>query len=283
MFRKLRQWIRDFRLTLRMKITLSLSAIAVILLVSSIISILEYRSMSNYVSALIADNIESINAAQQLSNLTDAYNLQILTVIGDETDNDLPDFNREAFLAHCDSLHTSLSSINLQHLADSVVYSWSAYMLTSLELPNVIVSDFIDTRSWYFERLQPVYGRLHEDIDDLNTAIYNELQKNSATFERGFYRSVIPSAVTVAVGLTLVLLLLFFILTYYVNPIYKMLKGLDSYRAFNPKYNYTFEGDDQLRELNDGISEIAEENWQFRRRIKDLREAVTQRQESSKS
>ena len=121
MFRKLRQWIRDFRLTLRMKITLSLSAIAVILLVSSIISILEYRSMSNYVSALIADNIESINAAQHLSNLTDAYNLQILTVIGDETDNDLPDFNREAFLAHCDSLHTSLSSINLQHLADSVV------------------------------------------------------------------------------------------------------------------------------------------------------------------
>ncbi|MBR1407237.1 MAG: hypothetical protein IJ578_09965 [Bacteroidales bacterium] len=281
MFRKLQQWIRDFKLTLRMKITLSLSAIAVILLVSSIISILEYRSMSNYVSALIADNIESINAAQQLSNLTDAYNLQILTVIGDENNNDLPDFNREAFLAHCDSIHASLSSINLQHLADSVVYSWSAYMLTSLELPNVIVSDFIDTRSWYFERLQPVYGRLHEDIDDLNTAIYNELQKNSATFERGFYRSVIPSAVTVAVGLTLVLLLLFFILTYYVNPIYKMLKGLDSYRSFNTKYNYTFEGDDQLRELNDGITELAEENWQFRRRVKDLREAVIQRQESA--
>ena len=151
-------------------------------------------------------------------------------------------------------------------------------MLTSLELPNVIVSDFIDTRSWYFERLQPVYGRLHEDIDDLNTAIYTELQKNSATFERGFYRSVIPSAVTVAVGLTLVLLLLFFILTYYVNPLYKMLKGLDSYRSFNAKYNYTFEGDDQLRELNDGIAELTEENRQLRRRVKDLRETVSQRE-----
>ena len=57
MFRRFRQWYRNFKLTLRMKITLSLSAIAVILLVSSIISILAYRSMSNYVSALIADNI----------------------------------------------------------------------------------------------------------------------------------------------------------------------------------------------------------------------------------
>ena len=277
MFRKLRQRIRNLRLTLRMKITLSLSAIAVILIVSSILSILEYRSMSNYVSDLIADNIESINAAQQLSNVTDAYNLQILTVIGDENDNELPDFNRQAFLDHCDSLHVSLSSINMQHLADSVVYSWSAYMLTSLELPNVILSDFIDTRSWYFERLQPVYNRLHEDIDDLNTAIYKELQKNSATFERGFYRSVIPSAVTVAVGLMLVLLLLFYILTYYVNPIYKMLKGLDSYRSFNTQYNYTFEGDDQLKELNDGITELTEENRQLRRRIKGLRDTLTQR------
>ncbi len=277
MFRKFRQRIRNLRLTLRMKITLSLSAIAVILLVSSILSILEYRSMSNYVSDLIADNIESINAAQQLSNVTDAYNLQILTVIGDENDNELPDFNRQAFLDHCDSLHVSLSSINMQHLADSVVYSWSAYMLTSLELPNVILSDFIDTRSWYFERLQPVYNRLHGDIDDLNTAIYKELQKNSATFERGFYRSVIPSAVTVAVGLMLVLLLLFYILTYYVNPIYKMLKGLDSYRSFNTQYNYTFEGDDQLKELNDGITELTEENRQLRRRIKGLRDTLTQR------
>lgn len=272
MFGTLRQKIRDLKLTLRMKITFSLSAIAIILLVSSIISVLEYRSMSNYVSDLIADNIESINAAQQLSNETDSYNLQILAVIGDEADNDLPDFNREAFMDHCDSLRTALSSINMQHLADSVVYSWSAYMLTSLELPRVIFSDFIDTRSWYFERLQPVYNRLHTDIDVLNTAIYNELQKNSATFERGFYRSVIPSAVTVAVGLTLVLLLLFFILSFYVNPIYKMLSGLDNYRSFNTKYNYTFEGDDQLRELNDGISELTEENRELRRRIKSLRE-----------
>lgn len=268
---------KNFHISMRGKISLSLTAIAVILLVSTMISVLEYRSMSNYVSDLIADNIESINAAQQLSNVTDAYNLQILTVIGDENDNELPDFNRQAFLDHCDSLHVSLSSINMQHLADSVVYSWSAYMLTSLELPNVILSDFIDTRSWYFERLQPVYNRLHGDIDDLNTAIYKELQKNSATFERGFYRSVIPSAVTVAVGLMLVLLLLFYILTYYVNPIYKMLKGLDSYRSFNTQYNYTFEGDDQLKELNDGITELTEENRQLRRRIKGLRDTLTQR------
>lgn len=256
---------------MRGKISLSLTAIAVILLVSTMISILEYRSMSNYVSDLIADNIESINAAQRLSGATDAYNLKVLTVIGDENEKDLPDFNKEEFLSHCDSLRTSLSSINMQHLADSVEYAWSAYMLTSLELPSVILSDFIDTRAWYFERLQPVYNRLRDDIDHLSTAIYNELQRNSATFERGFYRSIIPGAVAVSVGLILVLMLLFFISVYYVTPIYKMLSSLRNYRDFGRSYNYTFEGDDQLRSLNDAISEVTDENIQLRRRIRVLR------------
>ena len=264
--------LNKLKLTMRGRITLSLTAIAVILLVSTIISVFEYRSMSNYVSDLIADNIESINAAQKLSNVTDAYNLNILAVIGDESNNDVPDFNRAEFLAHCDSLRTSLSSINMQNLADSVEYSWSAYMLISLELPNVLVADFIDSRSWYFERLQPVYNRLHGDIDVLNTAIYNELQRNSATFERGFYRSIIPGAVAVAVGLLLVLMLLFYLSVYYVNPIYKMLSALRNYRTFGKTYSSDFEGDDQLKDLSDNISELTQENIQLRRRIKILRE-----------
>ena len=280
---KIKKILDRFKLTMRGKITLSLSAIAVILLVSTTISVFEYRSMSNYVSDLIADNIESINAAQKLANVTDAYNLKILAVIGDDTNNDLPDFNRSEFLAHCDSLRTSLASINLQNLADSVEYSWSAYMLTSLELPNVLVADFIDSRSWYFERLQPKYNRLSRDIDNLSTAVYNDLGRNSATFDRGFYRSIIPGIVAVAVGLLLIVMLLVFLLSYYVNPVYKMLRGLDDYRASDRKYTYEFDGDDQLVELNRGLKEPTGENRQLRKRVSDLRDRIAEREGKDES
>ena len=271
MFAKIRNRLSNFRLSMRMKLTLSLSAIAVVLLLSSIISIIEYRRMSNYVSELIADNINSINVAQKLTNVVDEYNLDILTVIGDETVSTLPDFDQKAFVAYCDSLKVSMTEKRLLPLADSVLYSYSAYMLTSLELDDVLLSDFIDSRTWYFERLQPVFGRLREDIDDLSLAIYNDLEKNSEAFDSGFYRSIIPSAVAVSVGILLVLLLLFFILAYYVKPIYKMLDSLDNYRSFNRKYTYTFEGDDQLSELNTGILELTEENSQMRRRLKEIK------------
>lgn len=272
MFRKVSDKLKEKGLSMRAKITLSLSAIAVTLLVSSIISIMEYSRMSNYVSGLMTDNVRSINVAQKLSEVSSQYNLEILSVIGDESVNTLPDFRQAEFMNHCDSLRMSLMGEKMMPLTDSVVYAYSAYMLTSMELNDVLLSDFIDTRSWYFERLQPQYQRLNRFIDTLDEAIYKDLKKNSETFQRGFYRSIIPGAVAVMVGLLLIITLLMFILAYYVNPIYKMLSGLNNYRTFNKKYSYTFDGDDQLVELNDGIKELAGENQQLRKRVSDLRE-----------
>ena len=273
MFGRLKNWRNSFRLSLKTKMVLSLSAIAVVLIVSGIISIVEYRRMSNYVSDMIAEDINSINVAQKLSAVTDAYNLQILTVIGDDSVNSLPDFDQQGFVSYCDSLRSIFSVENVLPLTDSVLYSYQAYMLTSLELESVIQSTFIDSRSWYFGRLQPAFNHLRSDIDNLNTGIYADLQAHSETFERGFYRSIIPGAVAVGVGIVLVLLLMFFIIAYYVNPVYKMLDGLDNYRDYNRKYTYTFEGDDQLSSLNTHVSELIEENRQLRRKVREYKES----------
>ena len=276
MLAKIKNWTNGFHLSLRTKMILSLSAIVVVLILSSVISIIEYRRMSNYVSDLIAEDISSINVAQQLANVTDDYNLQILAVIGDDSINTLPDFDQQRFVSYCDSLRSSFTEKNMMPLTDSVLYSYSAYMLTSLELEEVIQSDFIDSRTWYFERLQPSFNRLHDYIESLSQAMYDDLQQNSEHFDRGFYRSIVPGIVAVSVGVVLVLLLMFFIMVYYVSPLNRMLSGLDDYRSMGRRYSYSFEGDDQLAELNDGITELAEENRQLRRRIKLMKETEAQ-------
>ena len=269
-FGKFFKRLRESRLSIRTKLVLSLSSIAAILLVSLSISVMEYSGMSNYVSDLIADDISSINVANRLADMSNTYNLQILEVIGDETSLRVPAFDDEYFKSHCDSLRSSVPSNQVKPLADSVMYSYSAYMLTSLELEDVLQSDFIDSRSWYFERLQPRYDRLRTDLNTLSEAIYQDLAKNSATFEGGFYRSIIPGIVAVGVGLLLVVMLLFFLLAFYVNPLYRMLDGLNAYRSQDKKYSVKFDGDDQLTQLNEGISELANENRQFRSRIKTM-------------
>ena len=123
MFKKFRNWRKSFKLSLRMKMVLSLSAIAVVLLISSVISIMEYRSMSSYVSELIADNIKSINVSHDLMDAVDDYNLQVLAVIGDDSLSSLPDFDQERFVNYCDSLKSSFTLRRSVPLADSVLYS----------------------------------------------------------------------------------------------------------------------------------------------------------------
>ena len=106
----------------------------------------------------------------------------------------------------------------------------------------------------------------------LNEAIYNDLQTNSADFDAGFYRSIIPGVVSVGAGLLLILLLLYFTLFDYVRPISKMADGLNAYRSSGRRYNYTFDGDDQLSEINEGITDVVEENIELKARVKNLRE-----------
>lgn len=274
MFMKLRNWWNEFRLSIRMKIILSLSAVAVVLMMSSVISVLEYRHMSNYVSDMIADDIRNIHVAQRLVDAVDTYNLQVLAVIGDDNLSTLPDFDRTGFLNYCDSLKDGFGQGRVVPMADSVLYAYSAYMLASMELEDVLQSNFIDTRDWYFNRLQPLFGRVRDYLDRLGGEMYAELQQNSEDFDSGFYRSIIPGAVAVGVGILLVLLLMFFILVYYVNPLYKMNDSLGNFIKYRHRYNCTFDGNDQLSDLNSSITDLTEENRQLRRRISLLKEGA---------
>ena len=58
------------RPSMRVRLVRARGTIAGVLLLSGVISILEYRRMSDYVSELISSNIKSINLSQKLSDIT---------------------------------------------------------------------------------------------------------------------------------------------------------------------------------------------------------------------
>ena len=273
----------ELKMGMSLKLSLSLGAIATVLLLSSIITVMEYTKMSRYVSEGLSKDINSINVARQLSDVANEYNLDILALIGNEPSNEpgsdgavgsaLPDFDADSFLEKCDRLRSALKESNSSTLAlaDSVEYSFAAYMLTSLEFKEVYSSDFIDTREWYFDRLQPRYQRLRRSIDLLSQAIYEKLNNKSEDFDSGYYRSIMPGIVTAGVGLVLVLMLLFFLQFYYVRPLNRIAAALKLHSTQNRKYTVDFDGDDQLKQINDGIRSLSEDNDQLRRRITALK------------
>ncbi len=257
---------------MKRKLFFSLGSLAMILLLSSVISVLEYRRMSDYVSELIAANIKSINLSQELADLTQHYNDQMLAVVVQNDISMMPDFNIDDFNAHSDSLRNSFTSEKMTPKVDSVVMSFDAFMKTSLKFDEIFLADSVDTGEWFFGSLQPRYTKLRQDLNSLNEVIHEELQRNSENFDAGFYRSIIPGVVSVGAGLLLILLLFYFILVYYVKPIYRMSDGIDGYRHSGRRHVYEFDGDDQLANINAGITEIIDENIEYKKRVKNLRE-----------
>ncbi len=258
--------------SMKKKLFFSLGSLAMILLLSSVISVLEYRRMSDYVSDLIAANIKSINLSQKLADLTQEYNDQMLAVVVQNDISLMPDFNLDYFNAQSDSLRNSFTSEKMLPKVDSVDISFDAFMKTSLKFDEVFLADSVDTGEWFFGSLQPRYTKLRQDLTSLNEVIHEELQRNSADFDAGFYRSIIPGVVSVGAGLLLIILLLYFTMAYYVKPIYRMSDGIDSYRHSGRRYIYEFDGDDQIANINTGINELIEENLEYKKRIKNLRD-----------
>jgi hypothetical protein len=263
---------KESKPSMKKKIFFSLGSLAMILLLSGVISILEYRRMSDYVSDLIASNIKSINLSQKLAYITQEYNDQMLAVVVQNDIALMPDFNQAYFNAQSDSLRSSFTSQKMLPKVDSVVMSFDAFMKTSLKFDEIFLADTVNTGEWFFGSLQPRYTKLRQDLTSLNEVIHEELIRNSADFDAGFYRSIIPGVVSVGAGLLLIMLLLYFAMVYYVKPIYRMSDGLDSYRLSGRRYLYEFDGDDQLANINSGLTEIIDENVELKRRVKNLRD-----------
>lgn len=263
---------REVKPSMRRKLFLSLGSLAMILLLSGVISVVEYRRMSTYVSDLIAANIKSINLSQKLADITEEYNHQMLAVVVQNDISMMPEFNLKHFNSQADSLKNAFRKRSAHPMVDTVVTSFNDFMTTSLKFDEVFLADNIDTGEWFFGTLQPCYNNFRQYMNALNEMIYEELKQNSSNFDDGFYRSLMPGVVSVSAGLILILLLLYFTLLYYVNPIYKISEGVDNYRLSSRRYKYTFDGDDQLMNINTGLTELIDENLELRGRIKSLRE-----------
>lgn len=263
---------RESKPSMRHRLVFSLGSVATILLLSGVISIMEYRRMSDYVSELIASNIKSINLSQRLSDMTQEYDLQMLAVVLRNDISLMPEFDLHLFQSQADSLKNSVTSVSSHPIVDTLATSFDAFMKTSLRFDEVFLADTVNTSEWFFGTLQPTYNKFRNDIDVLNSAIHEELKTNSADFDAGFYRSIIPGVVSMGAGLLLIFLLMYFIMVYYVNPICRMSAGVDNYRAIGKKYGYTFDGDDQLANLNNGLTELIEENIELKSRVRGLRE-----------
>ena len=262
--------MKKIELGIKSKVFLGSTVIGLILLLSCVISFVEFERLSNYVSSVLADNIACVNTSRNLMNISEEYNTYILEQIGsDDSFGEIHEVaGNEDFISNFENLKHHFTIEEEKVMADSVQYAFVAYMHVVNELPDIWTSGYTYRREWYFERVQGVYDKLREYIQELTLISQNALAENYYHLHDRFYRSITPIIVAAFVGIILVILFNYFINIFFITPVIKINKGLKSYREYNKGYDVKFDhGRDQMQELNENIKEIIEENRSLKRKL----------------
>lgn len=248
-------------MAIRKKISLGFVVIGTILLVSSAISIYEFIRMRNNVANLINDNIAAINTARALQEVSDEYSFNLLEALGDESSLlILRDKDDNRFSEYLADIRDNFTTAQEKQYADSVLYAYTSYIIIMNEAPKVWQGDYAGRRSWYFNKLHPVYMKLRGYLQKLSLTSQEALTENSITMTDSFYRSIMPGVVAVMVGLVLVMLFNYFINFYFVNPVQKISMGLSDFLYRKKSYNIVVDTDDELQGLNENVKELVELN-----------------------
>ena len=248
-------------MAIKKKISLGFVVIGSILLISSAISIYEFVRMRNTVSSLINDNLAAINTANLLMEVSDEYNFNLLQALGDESTLLIPrDKNDNRFSNYLNEIRGNFTTSKERQYTDSVLFAYTTYIIIMNDAPEVWRGDYAGRRSWYFNKLHPVYKKLRGYLQQLTVTSQDALAENSMTMTDSFYRSIMPGVVAVMAGLVLVLLFNYFINFYFVNPLLRISEAISDYLNRKKSYTLIVDTDDELQELNENVKELVEIN-----------------------
>lgn len=264
---------QEHKASMRFRLLCSIISVCIILVASAFISLYEYGRVSSKLKC-ITDANRVINVLNRISGEVAEYEMSLMELIGEESLEEAPVFDTDSFKASCDSCVAMMSKMGCLLDSAPLYASLDAYMGEASKLETIIMADFVDNQVWFYENLQPLYFNLCANLGSFVGQVQDAMHKDSEQFERGFYSSIMPGAVASGVSVLLLLLLAFFIIRLYVNPIYKMLAAFNAYRSNDKSYNYSLQSGDQLSELNAGIAEIVAENKQLRQRIRQLKHSA---------
>lgn len=257
-------------LGIKRKVLIACIVLAAILFFSSLISIFEFSRMNRYVSAVIADNIRSINTARELLNISEQYNISLmngLVLENEEQLEELPVGPQEELVSSFENLSKSFVTPQERAAADSVLYAYAAYMQVVSEAQEMWRQDYAERQHWFFNRLQPVYLKFRGYMMRLTSISQDALIESSQDVQEGTYRSLMPGLVSLLVGLILILLLNYYLNYYLVNPLLKVTNGIKGYRYHGRGYSVKLENDDELAELNEAVGDIVDQNQAYKREL----------------
>ena len=244
----------DGDMNIRKKIMLGFLCLGAMLAFSGMISTFQLRRLSRNTENLLNSSIKSIAVSKAMLDVSQEQNTSLLhmIVLGQTEFDSTFTASRIAFGKALKNA-ASMAESNAKGL-DSIYTARDNYY--------ELIDSFFHTPGekdieWFMQMYGSSYMALTSAIKNYMVASQHITLSKAESLERYAYRAIIPGIITLCVAILLIIVFAFMMETYYIRPVERMTKGLDSLLKHRFPYNVEVEGNDEIARLNDQLEELA--------------------------
>lgn len=240
-------------MSIRKKIMLGLLCLGVMLAFSGMISMFQLTRLSENTQSLLNSSIESMAASKAMLDATQEQNTSLLHMIV---------FNQNEFdstfvkaRSDFEAALKSASTITSNPAKPDSIHSARDNYYTLIE--NFFFTPGEKDVEWFMDVYGSSYLTLTNSIKDYMIASQHAMLNKAELLEKYAYRAIMPGVLTLCVAILIVIVFAFMIEIYYIRPIHRMTKGLNSLLKHKFPYNVEVEGNDEIARLNDQLEELS--------------------------
>ncbi len=244
------------RKKLKIKIFSSFMLLTVMLAIAGVISIFEFRWLSNSVHGLIQDNYKSIEASKTMIEALEREDSGILLLmLGEwEEGRTILKLADSSFLTALETAKNNLTENNEENYIKKIETTYQSYK-SNWKRP-IVGTDKQGNISWYKDDIHKKFLEMNLAVNELMSLNQTSMYEKASELKEKSKRAIMPGIVSIIAALVFTIILNFFITRYFINPISGLSTAVNSYRKGDKKLQSNITSNDEIKKLEEAISNL---------------------------
>ncbi len=239
---------------IRFKIITGFLILAILLVISGLISIYELTKLSDSVNNLLVDNYRSIDFSKQMNYSLGLQERAMLLAVNGEKEKARALFSN-AVSSFSENLLKASNNLTIPgevNRVDSIAITFSSYKVAAV----AFIKEPMPSLSVYLNEIQPHLQLVRHEVDELLTLNQQNLNSTVTFLEKSPYRTILPGFIVVITSVVFSLIFNYMISYYLLTPIARITKGIQGFTKYRRPYEVSIETKDEINELNETVKNL---------------------------
>lgn len=242
--------------SLKLKIYLSFLLLIAMLAVAGVVSIYEFRKLSDNLQSLIEDNYKTIKAAKGMTEALEREDSGVLLLMMGEWKHG------RAILDSADKTFNKAFNVVKNNITEAgedkyIINIKNKYEMYKKEwlLPVVGTSKQNDI-AWYKSNAHQKFLDVKQSVNSLIILNEESMHDTASTIKDKAHRAIMPGIVSIIAALIFSLMLSFFITRYFVHPIEQLVEAVKFYEPNQKLLSTNINSNDEIKQLEQSINNL---------------------------